>query len=72
MANLQMLAQAGAFNKVRAVKALAQAQDLTATLDTVSAEVATTVSTLSATTATLSDVSDKVDQLRIDVDGLLP
>lgn len=65
MANLQMLAQVGAFNKVRAVKALAEAQDLTATLTTVSAQVADTV-------ATVSDVSAKVAQLREDVDGLLP
>lgn len=72
MANLQMLAQQGAYNKVRAVKALAEAEALTSTLTSVSAEVATTVSTLSATSATLSTVSSKVDQLRIDVDGLLP
>lgn len=71
MANLQMLAQQGAYNKVRAVKALAEAQALTSTLSDVSAEVATTVSTLSATTAVLTDVSSKVAQLRIDVDGLL-
>lgn len=70
MVNVLMLAQQGAFNKVRAVKALAQAQELTDTLATVSAEVADTVSTLDSTVGTLTVISDKVDQLRIDVDAL--
>lgn len=70
MVNVLMLAQQGAFNKVRAVKALAQAEALTDTLATVSAEVADTVSTLDSTVGTLTVISDKVDQLRLDVDAL--
>lgn len=65
MANLQMIAQANAFNKVRAVKALAAAATVTAALTEAAA-------TLTGVTAVLTEAQVKIDQLRKDVNSLLP